>query len=318
MMGFVCALPIIASLFSACVQENAKAVGYVEGEFALLAPIATAKIETTSVRRGDRVAVGDALVTLERTDAEYAVNEARAALAQAEAHLADLKLGKRPQELAVLEAAVNHAQAQVEEAKRVFDRQTDLLRRRISAQADFDQAQTNLYLAQASLQQQQANLAVARLPARADAIVAADAAVTQARAALKQAEWQLSQRVLIAPAAGRITDIIRNPGELAGPTAAVLSMLPDNAVKLRFYVPEAALSGLKIGGTVGVGCDGCPQGLRATISYISPNPEFTPPVIYSRENRQKLVYLVEARPEADTAALNPGQIVDVSLATGSP
>lgn len=318
MTGFLCALPLVASLFSSCANDGGLAAGYVEGEFVLLAPIATAQIESIGVKRGDRVTVGQELVILQRADAENAVNEARAAVAQSEAQLADLKLGRRPEELAVLEAAVNQTKAQVEEAKRVYSRQTDLLQRRISAQANFDQAETSLQLAEASLQQQQANLAVARLPARADAIVAAEAAVTQAHAALDQAQWQLTQRVIKATSPGRITDVIRNPGELAGPSAAVLSMLPDNALKLKFYVPEAALSSLTTGAVIDVSCDGCPQGLRAAISYISPDPEFTPPVIYSPDNRQKLVFLVEARPEKDMPALNPGQIVDVRLAGETP
>ena len=95
----------------------------------------------------------------------------------------------------------------------------------------------------------------------------------------------------------------------------VISMLPDGAVKLKVYVPEASFSSVAVGGHLAVRCDGCPPGLRARISYVSPDPEFTPPVIYSLETRQKLVYLVEARPEGDASPLKPGQIVDVDLAS---
>ena len=94
----------------------------------------------------------------------------------------------------------------------------------------------------------------------------------------------------------------------------MLSVLPDGAFKLRVYVPETALSSIRVGAGLMVRCDGCGEGMRATVSYISPDPEFTPPVIYSLENRQKLVYLVEARPDDDAWALTPGQIVDVDLA----
>ena len=88
----------------------------------------------------------------------------------------------------------------------------------------------------------------------------------------------------------------------------ILSLLPDSRIKVRFFVPEAQLSAYRVGGTVRFGCDGCAKGLTAKIAYIAPRPEFTPPVIYSREARDRLVYLVEAQP---SARLNPGQPVDV-------
>ena len=92
-------------------------------------------------------------------------------------------------------------------------------------------------------------------------------------------------------------------------------MLPDDAVKLKVYVPEAKFSTVKIGTVLSVHCDGCPSGLQARVSYVSPDPEFTPPVIYSLETRQKLVYLIEARPIGTHTPLQPGQIVDVDLAS---
>jgi len=109
-----------------------------------------------------------------------------------------------------------------------------------------------------------------------------------------------------------VVDVIRQPGEIAGPSAPVLSVLGEGAVKLRLYVPEARVSGIRVGDALAVHCDGCAEGLRARITYISDQPEFTPPVIYSLENRQTLVYLIEAAPE-DGTRLNPGQIVDVAL-----
>jgi HlyD family secretion protein len=314
-MSFLCSIPLAASLFSACAGPLPLAVGYVEGEFVLLAPIEVADIKTVAVRRGDRVKPGDAVATLEDSDATIAVAQAEAALAQAEAQLADLKLGKRPEEIAVLEATLTSSRAQKKEAERVLTRLADLLKRGIATQADYDEAETQLNVATAMVGQAEANLAVARLPARPETIKAADYQVKQANAALQQARWRLSKRTIAAPAAGRIDDIIRNPGDLAGPSAPVLSMLPDGAVKLRLYIPEESFSSISVGSLVEVHCDGCPQGLRARVSYVSPDPEFTPPVIYSLETRQKLVFLIEARPEDASSRLQPGQIVDVALAS---
>ena len=251
---------------------------------------------------------------MESADASIAVAQAEAALAQAEAQLADLKVGRRPEEIAVLDAMVRSANAQADERRRVLARATDLLDRGIATQAEFDEAKTAVEVAEAQIGQAVANLAVAKLPARAETIKAAQTQVRQAGAALEQAKWRLSKRSIEAPSPGRIDDVIRNPGDVAGPSAPVISMLPDGAVKLTLFVPETAFSSVSVGNILDVHCDGCPAGLTARVSYVSPDPEFTPPVIYSLETRQKLVYLVEARPVGDATALQPGQIVDVVLA----
>ncbi len=315
-MSFLCSLPLAATLFAACAPAAPLAVGYVEGDFVLLAPIEVAQVRSVSVRRGDRVATGASVAELENTDATIAVAQAEAALAQAQAQLADLRLGKRPEEIAVLEAAVQASEAQLAEAKRVMARIDDLFDRGIATKAQADEASTSVETAEAQRAQAKANLAVAGLAARAETIKAAEGQAMQARAALDQARWRLSQRTITAPSPGRIDDVVRNPGDTAGPSAPVISMLPDGAVKLTLFVPEDAFSAVTVGTTLAVHCDGCPVGLTAKVSYVSPDPEFTPPVIYSLETRQKLVYLIEARPEGDATKLQPGQIVDVGIGSG--
>ncbi|MDP3896505.1 MAG: HlyD family efflux transporter periplasmic adaptor subunit [Mesorhizobium sp.] len=312
-MSFLCAIPLLASLLPGCGAPVPLAVGYVEGEYVLLAPIEIAEVRGVGVRRGERVVAGQLVAELENDDALIAVDQAAAALAQARAQLADLKLGRRPEEIAVIEAALASARAQAREAARVLERTTDLMKRGIATQAELDKAQTALELADASVGQAEANVAVARLPAREETIRAAENQVKQAEAALEQARWRLSKRRMEAQSAGRIGDVIRNPGDVAGPSAPVLSLLPDGAVKLKLYVGEAVFSTIEIGRRLDVHCDGCPAGLTATVSYVSPDPEFTPPVIYSLERRQKLVYLIEARPDVGAERLQPGQIVDVGI-----
>ncbi|MGX5831661.1 HlyD family secretion protein [Mesorhizobium sp. 43Arga] len=313
-MSFLCSLPLAAKLLSACAPASPLAVGYVEGDYVLLAPIEVAQVETVAVKRGDRVTPGATVVTLESADARIAVAQAEASLAQAQAQLADLQVGKRPEEIAALKAQVDMAKAQADDAKRKYDRAADLFKRGTGTQADYDTASATLETANAQVGQAQANLAVGGLPARPETIKAADNQVKQAQATLEQAKWRLSKRTLAAPSPGRVNDVIRNPGDTAGPTAPVISMLPDGAIKLSVYIPEAAFASVRIGSLLSVHCDGCGEGVKARVSYVSPDPEFTPPVIYSLENRQKLVYLVEARPEGDAGPLQPGLIVDVDLA----
>jgi HlyD family secretion protein len=313
-MSFLCALPLAASLLSACAAPKPLAVGYVEGEYALLAPIDVAEVDVVEVKRGDRVKPGETIARMESRDARIAIAQAKAALAEAKAQLADLRIGKRPDEIAVLEAAVDMAKAQAADARRKFDRARDLLKKGTGTQADYDTASAAFDTANAQVNQAEANLAVGKLPARPETIKAAEERVTQARSELDSAHWRLSKRVIRAPAAGRVSDIIRNPGDVAGPTAPVVSMLPDAAVKLTLYLPEPSFSSVSIGTLLDVDCDGCKPGITARVSYVSPDPEFTPPVIYSLETRQKLVYRIEARPTDPNSPLQPGQIVDVRIA----
>ena len=317
MAGFLCALPLISGLIAACGASAPLATGYAEGDYVLMAPLDVARVETLSVRRGDRVKAGASLAAMETQDAEIAVRLATAALGQARAQLANLQQGRRPEEVAVIHANLVSAQAQAEDAQRTFDRQSDLLKRGIAPQSDYDKAKTALDLATAAVAQANANLAVAQLPAREQEIDAAKDAVKQAEASLDQAKWKLEKRNLVAPTNGIVQDIIRRQGEVAGPSQPVLSVLPDGAVKLRVYIPEKDVSRLKVGSVLSVNCDGCAAGIRARVSYIADGPEFTPPVIYSLENRQKLVYMIEAQPEGSVDGLKPGQIVDVRLADGA-
>ncbi|MCO6384337.1 HlyD family secretion protein [Oceanicola sp. 502str15] len=312
-MSILCAIPILSALFAGCAPPLPFATGYVEGEYTLVAPIASAQVRSVAVSRGDSVVPGDLLVEMESRDAEIALAQAEAALAQAQNELANLTEGQRPEEMRVLEATLASTRAREAEAEREAARMAQLAERGAATAAQRDDAQTAAEVARAAVAEAEARLAVARLPARAQQIAAAQAQVDGASAARDQAEWALSQRRLTAPVAGQITDIIRIAGENAGPSAPVLSLLGESALKLRLYVPETSVSRVAPGARLTVNCDGCASGLTATVNYVAEGPEFTPPVIYSLENRQKLVYLVEARPDGGAASLKPGQIVDVDL-----
>ncbi|WP_323785798.1 HlyD family secretion protein [Thalassovita sp.] len=312
-MSFVCAIPIISALFTQCAPALPLASGYVEAEHVLIAPVGSARIEEMTLNRGDAVAKGDVLVQLERRDAVIALAEADAALRAAEARQANLSEGRRTEEINVIEANLASARAQAKEIARETARISSLVERGVAPQAQLDEAQSRLDVANSRVVEVQANLAVARLPARTYEIAAAEADVAQAQARVEAAKWQLNRRTLYAPADGRVTEILRNEGEIAGPQAPVLSLLPDGTVFVRLYIPETAFSTIEIGTRLRINCDGCGDGAEATVSYIAEEPEFTPPVIYSVENRQKLVFMVEARPGKSDKRLKPGQIVDAVL-----
>ncbi len=315
----ICAVRLIAAILPACAPPTNAAVGYIEGEYVNVAPIEVARIATEYVRRGDKLKAGDRIATLETADAEIAVHNAEAALAVAQADLANILYGRRPEEIAAIAASLRAAQVQADDSKRTLERRKDLFNRGFASQADLDTAQTAYDVAASRVRELTANLAVAKLPARDEEIIAARNKVAQAQAALDNAKWRLEQRQLVAPAAGYVSDIIRRVGDVAGPSAPVVSFLPENAVKVKIYVPEAALSSLALGQKLDVRCDGCEKGLTAFITYIAREAEFTPPVIYSLESRQTLVYLIEARAANDKPLrLQPGQIVDVDLPRPRP
>ena len=310
----ICALTLIARILPACAPPTNAAVGYIEGEYVNIAPIEVARVATEYVRRGDKLKAGDRIATLETTDAEIAVHNAEAALAQAKAELANILYGRRPEEIAAIDASLKAAQVQQDDAQRTLNRRKDLNSRGFASQADLDSSQTSYDVAASRVTELSANLAVARLPARDEEILSTRSKVEQAKSALDNARWRLDQRQLVAPTAGYVSDIIRRVGDVAGPSAPVVSFLPENAVKVKVYVPETALSSLALGQEIDVRCDGCEKGLSAAITYIAREPEFTPPVIYSLESRQTLVYLIEARVANDKPLrLQPGQIVDVDL-----
>lgn len=275
--------------------------GYVEGEYVRIAAPVAGQLQALHVARGAIVAAGAPLFSLERA-------REQAALAEAEARLADLRKGKRADELAVIRAQAQQARAQLRLAAAQLKRTEELRPQGLVSAEQLDEARTEHARAGARVREFEASLRTAELAARSDAILAAEAQLAQVR-------WQLEQRQGAAPIAGLVEDTYFRVGEWVPAGAPVVSLLPPENRIVRFFVPEAALASLQPGQAVQVHRDGAEAAIAATISFIAPRAEFTPPVIYSRDTRAKRVYLVEARPApADAAALSPGQPVDVSRA----
>jgi HlyD family secretion protein len=200
--------------------------------------------------------------------------------------------------------------AAAREARIALDRADQLVRRGIYARVRLDEARAAYQTAQARLDAARRRIEVAALGQREEQIRAADARVAQASARVSETGARLQTLSPVAPSAGRIEDVFFQRGEWAAANQPVVALIPDDRVFVRFFVPEAQVAAYRPGQRVRFGCDGCPDNLAATISYVSPRPEFTPPIIYSREARDRLVFMVEARPE-DGANLVPGLPVDV-------
>ncbi len=282
--------------------------GYIEGEPLYMAAPVAGTVRAVNVRRGQDVAAGQPLFVVDpaqlRSAYDQATAQAQAALAQAQ----DARKGQRPVELAVYEANIAAAEASARDAHADLRRVEPLVRQGWYAPARLDDAKAAAEAADAHVRAARTQRDAAALGSREDQVRAADARVSQAQAAVSGAVARLSDVAPAAPGRARVEDVFYHPGEWAPANQPILSLLPDERIKVRFFVPELALSAYRVGRTVRFACDGCAKGLTATIEFVAPRPEFTPPVIYSREARDRLVYLVEARP---TARLNPGQPVDV-------
>jgi HlyD family secretion protein len=299
-------------------QEPGTALhGYAEGEYVLVAAPLAGRLEELSVQRGARVEAGDLLFVLEHAEEKAAVQAAEQEVQRAASRHEDLRKGQRPSELRALEARVEQARSTLNLSQQEFNRRRKLVASEAIAVEEFDRARTALERDRAALADLEAQLRTAQLGSRSDAIAAAQAELDAVRARLDQARWALTQKSQYTTQAGLVFDTLYEPGEFVRAGYPVVSLLPPGNIKIRFFVPEPLVGRLRLGQPVKVAFDGSDGLLPATISFISPQAEYTPPVIYSNETRAKLVFLVEARPDPPVATrFHPGQPVDVLLESG--
>ena len=307
-------LALAGLALAGCTRHAATAYqGYLEGEFVYLASPLAGRLDQLTVQKGARVTAGTPLFALEQGAELATLREAAERARQAQARLADLRKGQRPTELAALAARVDQAKVAARQAEIDLARVTKLHESEVSTQDDFDRARLNRAAADTLVAELAAQLETAQLGARTDAIAAGEADVAAAQAALDRAGWSVTQKNQSAPRDGLVYDTLYRQGEFVAAAAPIVVLLPPENIKVRFFVPEAEFGALKAGATVKVELTGRNQPLEAKITYLSPQPEYTPPVLYNRENRSKLVFMVEATFAADDARdLHPGQPVEVT------
>ena len=306
----------LASCMSGCgPSPDAAYQGYAEGEYVLVASPYAGSLQQLAVTRGQQITSGADLFVLEQGNEIAARREAEERLRSAQARLDNLRAAQRPAQLEALQAQLRDAEAARALAASQLERDRALFKQQFISQARLDEAITLLRRDDAQIAQLQAQIRLARASiGRSGEVAAAKAEVEAARAVLAQADWRLGQKSIPAPVTGLVQDTFYVPGEWVPAGKPVVSLLPPANIKLRFYVPETKVGALRIGEQVSVTCDGCASPIAATVRYVSIEPEYTPPLIYSRESRAKLVFLVEARPSLEDAMrLKPGQPVDVML-----
>lgn len=284
--------------------------GYVEGERLYLAAPQSGAVSELFVREGDRVAQGAPTFQINPNAQRAQVEAAEAGVAAARAQADDLRLGQREQELSIIDAELAAARARLNEAEAEYGRIAPLVERGIYAPARLDQVTAARDAARAQVETVRRRREAAMLGARRDAIAAADQQVRRAEGGLDEARARLGDLSPPAPVEARVEEIFFRRGEWAAANQPVMALLPDGEIKLRFFVPETEAVRYRPGVQVRFTCDGCGGQRTARITWVSPRPEFSPPVLYSRSSRDRLVFMVEAAPE-NPRELNPGLPVDV-------
>ena len=286
--------------------------GYGEGEYVLVAPQIAGTMETLDVARGQKVHKGDALFTLDHAEETAALDQAQAQVDHTQATLADLLKGKRASEMDTLIAQRDQARAALALAQITYDRDQKQLKAQAVSKAVVDNDKAVLDQAKARLEETEASIATGRLSTgRDDALRAAEADVAAAKAAVANAQWRLDQKKATAPSDALVFDTLYRPGEFIPVGQAVVSLLPTPNIKARFFVAEPVLASLPVGTAVQIHCDGCARDIPAHVTYVAPQAEFSPPELYNRDNRQRLLYMLEATPDSSPELLHPGQPVDV-------
>jgi HlyD family secretion protein len=293
--------------------------GYAEADFVKVGPTQQGLLTAVAVARGDEVHAGTLLFTQDDADDRAAREQAAHMLAQAEETLANLQQAMKPTEITQAEANLADARAVLARATADQARGEAQLPMGGVSRQTVDQLRADRLSARAKVDAAEAALTQARAPmGREGEIQAQIAAVAAARAALGMAEWRLAQRRVASPVDARVADVMARAGETMAAGAPVVSLLPAGNIFVRFFVPEALFATIHMDDRVALACDGCPADLSARISFISPQAEYTPPLIYSESSKAKLVFIVEARPpRAQAVGLNPGEPIAVRPVPGT-
>jgi HlyD family secretion protein len=276
--------------------------GYIEGENLYLASPIAGTLASVAAVEGTRVAAGQPLFSVDPATLTAQGQQAEAGLSAART------------QIATAEANARQADAEIAAASADSERARRDLERLLSVRSDDPAAVAgkDVDAARAALKAADARVAAARkvADARRAQVGAARAQAVEAAGGREEVQIRMNQLSPVAPAAARVEEVFFQPGEWVSANQPVISLLPDARVKVRFFVPEQQVARYRPGKKVRFSCDGCANGLAATIRYVSPRPEFTPPIIFSRDSRDRLVFMVEAYPDKP-ANLQPGLPVDV-------
>lgn len=313
-MGALGALAgMVGALASGFVADTTQVYnGYIEANYVYVAATYAGRLKGISTDEGRTVTAGQILFSLDDDQYRAALSAAIAQKAAAEATWRDLETGSRSEEIDVTRASLRQAEASQVLAKTTLERTLKLKQSGLVPDSQVDTAQAQLDTTTANVAQLQAQLAVAELPARPEKLAAAKANYDAAVANVEVAQVQLDDRTVESPVGGVVDRVYYKTGEVVSTGSPILSILPPGELKVEFFIPETDRNRFRIGDILDLTCDSCVDGLTATISYMASQPQNTPPIIYSRDERRRLVFMAEARIDEDVSLL-PGQPVSMKV-----
>lgn len=305
---------ILLSLFGCDQSDSLSLAGYTYGEFTYLSFPYTEEVETLFVNKGDMVRKGQKLMQLASFTAENALQVAEEKVNAEKALLLKLEAGERPAALDIIYSQLVQAKSAAALAKSQLARKSKLYTERMISAAEWERVNEEYVQKNAHVKELQQQIKLKKLPARQDEINKQKSQVESAILQRNKAHWELRQRVLFAPQDAIVYDVLYHQGERPLAGKPVISLLPPENVKVRFFVPEKRLGEIHTGMKIKIYCDGCKKPLAGHINYISPQAEFSPPVIYSNQRREKLLFMAEAIPiKKDVWLIKPGQPVNVEM-----
>jgi HlyD family secretion protein len=301
-VALIIAAAVAAWLLLGGAKRERTLSGYIEGENLYLAAPVSGTVASIAAVEGQRVSAGQQLFRIDPATLTAQGQQAQANVAAARTQIASAEAQAQQ-----AEAEVSAAAADAQKARQDLARLLSVKRADTAAVAGKD-----VDAAQAALRSANARVAAAQKTAqsRRAQVVTTRAQAEQAQGGAREVAIRVGQLSPAAPSPALVEDVFFQSGEWVNANQPVVSLIPDNKIKVRFYVPEAEVAHYRPGQTIRFACDACPSGLSARIAYVSPRPEFTPPVIFSRDSRDRLVFMVEAYPAGPTR-LMPGLPVDV-------
>jgi HlyD family secretion protein len=294
--------------------------GRLEAPLIDVGPKVTGRVVQVLVREGDRVKAGDLLIRLDLGELALAVERDKAGVEAAEARYKDLASGSRSAEIEAADAQVADRKAAVDLAARELQRQEYLLSRKVAAERDVDRAKTELERAQAALETALKQAQLAREGFRKWQTEQARDEVDRARATLRQALTVASESEIRAPADAIVLHRMAEPGLLLPAGQPGLTLAFADRLYVRTFIPEPQLGRVKQGQVAQVSVDAFPgQTFAARVTEISPDAEFTPKAVETRNERVNLVYGAKVDLDAGwKAPLVPGQPAEVVVRAEQP
>lgn len=297
-----------------CGCDNHKSItmGYIEDEYIYLSTETTSQIKHININKGDRVKKGSILFstdsyTFEKKDEILNKNKKHE-----EAMLKNMGKGIRQSEVDIINLDIERLEKEIVKAESTLERKVKLKEKGFISKEDIESEELNLVIKRNNLNRLKYELINKSLPARVDELIAQKAKIEKIDIEIENNRYEISKTQVKSPVDGIINDVLRKEGELITPNNPVVVIVPNEGKKVKFYINRKQLYNIKVSDSIRVKVNDLSKIYSADVVYISPKPEYTPPMLYDDKN-DTLVYLIEAKLEDKGLHLPAGIPVEIEL-----